>query len=256
MNMIKTPEEIEIMRTSGRILAESLAELRKLAVAGVTTLELDSAAEELIIAKGGKPAFKGYEDFPYALCTSVNQNVVHGLPSEYVLQEGDVVKLDLGVKYQGFNTDSAITVIVGEGSPEAQELVRVTERSLILGIEQARAGKTAGHIGQAIQEYIERHGYGIVRELCGHGIGRSIHEDPQILNYGKAGKGELLKEGMVICIEPMVTLGGRELAKSKDGYGYRSRDNSLTAHVEHTIAITAKGAEVLTQLPSAPKNTL
>lgn len=247
MITLKTKEEIQIIAEGGKILAYALKELEKMAKPGITTLELDRASEALILSKGGKPAFKGYESFPFSLCASVNENVVHGFPSNYVLKEGDIVKLDLGVLYKGFNTDSAITVAVGNVSYEAKRLMNVTKKSLRLGIKKAKVGNTIGDIGNTIQRFVEDQGFGVVRDLCGHGIGKTVHEDPKIPNFGKRGSGEKIVEGMVICIEPMVTMGDYTLRKSDDSYGYATRDNSLSAHYEHTIAITAKGARILTE---------
>lgn len=247
MLSIKSPEEIKIMAEGGKILAMVLAKIEKMVRPGIATLELDRAAEALILQHKAKPAFKGYENFPYSLCVSVNEVVVHGLPSGYVLKDGDVVGLDLGVLHKGYNTDMAITVSVGTISFEAKRLLSVTKKAMKLGIKKAKPGNTTGDIGNTIQRYVEDQGFGIVRNLCGHGIGKELHEDPQIPNYGQRHKGTPLKEGMVICIEPMITMGSQELKKSKDGYGYETKDRSLTAHFEHTIAITKKGPLVLTE---------
>jgi len=252
MVSIKTENEIQIMKEGGKILANVMKELEKIVKPGITTLELDRAAEALILSgpKDGypaKPSFKGYDGFPYSLCASVNENIVHGFPSDYVLEEGDLLKLDLGVLYKGFNTDMAITVAVGKVSFEAKRLIDVTKKSLRLGIKKAKVGNTIGDIGNTIQRFVEDQGFGVVRDLCGHGIGKSVHEDPKILNFGKRGTGEKLVEGMVICIEPMVTAGDYNLRKSDDGYGYATKDNSLSAHFEHTIAITKKGSRILTE---------
>ena len=214
---------------------------------GITTLELDRAAEALILSAGGRPAFKGYDSFPYSLCVSVNENIVHGLPSNYVLKDGDVLKLDLGVLYKGFNTDMAITVAVGKVSFEAKRLINVTKKSLRLGIKKAKIGNTIGDIGNTVQRFAEDQGFGVVRDLCGHGIGKNLHEDPKIPNFGKRAIGEKLTEGMVICIEPMVTMGNYNLKKSADGYGYATKDGSLSAQFEHTIAITKSGPKILTE---------
>lgn len=248
MNLIKTDEEIKIMAEGGKILAKVLKEVEKMVRSGITTLELDRAAEALILASGAKPAFKGYEGFPYTMCVSVNEVIVHGFPSNYVLRDGDIVGLDLGVLHKGYNTDMAITVPVGEISFEAKRLLMVTKKSLRLGIKKARAGITTGDLGHTIQKYIEDQGYGVVRDLCGHGIGKEVHEDPKIPNYGQRHKGVELKEGMVICIEPMVTIGDYSLKKAKDGYGFATRDGSLAAHFEHTLVITKDGAKVLTDI--------
>lgn len=236
------------MAEGGKILATVLKEIAAMVKPGVPTLELDRAAEALILSYGAKPAFKGYDNFPYSLCASVNENVVHGYPSDYKLKEGDIVGLDLGVLYKGFNTDMAVTVAVGEVSFEAKRLLKVTEKALRLGIKKARAGVKTGAIGNTIQRFIEDQGFGVVRTLCGHGIGKEVHEDPYVPNFGKRDTGVELKEGMVICIEPMVTAGDYNLRKSDDGYGFATKDGKLTAHFEHTIAITQDGCRLLTQV--------
>ncbi len=247
MITLKTPEEIQTIREGGKILSATLKALEKMTKPGIATIELDRAAEALIVSHAGaKPAFKGYEGFPYSLCVSVNENIVHGYPSNYKIKDGDLVKLDLGVLYKGFNTDSAITVAVGNVSYEAKRLINVTKKSLRLGIKKAKIGNTIGDIGNTVQRCIEDQGFGVVRDLCGHGIGKTVHEDPKIPNYGKRQSGAKLVEGMVICIEPMVTMGDYNLRHSDDGYGYATRDNSLSAHFEHTIAITRIGPKILT----------
>jgi methionyl aminopeptidase len=248
MITIKTPEEIQIMREGGKILATVLKAIEKTVKPGVTTLELDRAAEALILSYKAKPAFKGYEGFKYTLCASVNENIVHGLPSSYVLKEGDVIGLDLGVIYKGYYSDMAVTVPVGKISFEAKRLLNVTKKSLRLGIKKAKIGNTVSDIGNTVQRFAEDQGYGVVRDLCGHGIGKNLHEEPKIPNFGKRGEGEKLVEGMVICIEPMLTTGDYHLKQAKDGYGFATKDNSLTAHFEHTIAITKKGPFVLTEI--------
>src|SRR3990167_5737536 len=197
MNLIKTPEEIKIMAEGGKILATVLKEIEKMAVAGITTLELDRAAEALILKYGAKPAFKGYEGFPYSLCVSVNDVIVHGYPSDYKLKDGDIVGLDLGVLWKGYNTDMAVTVAVGGGDYETKRLMNVAKTASRMGIKKARAGVTTGDVGNTIQRYIEDQGFGIVRDLCGHGIGKEVHEEPQVPNYGDRHKGTVLKEGMV-----------------------------------------------------------
>jgi len=245
---IKTAEEIEIMAESGKILATVLKEVEKMIKPGITTIELDRASEALILKHGAKPAFKGYDGFPYSLCASINEDIVHGFPSERILKEGDIVGLDLGVLYKGYNSDMAITVAVGNVSFEAKRLIMVTKKALKRGIKKVRPGNTIGDIGNTIQRYIEDQGLGVVRDLCGHGIGKKVHEDPKIPNFGERHKGEVLKEGMVICLEPMVTMGDWHLKGSKDGYGYATKDGSLSAHFEHTIAVTKNGARVLTEI--------
>ena len=246
MIQLKSEKEIKIMEEGGAILAKVLKEVEKLAKPGITTLELDRAAEALILGFGAKPAFKGYEGFPYSLCASVNNVIVHGFPSNYKLKDGDIVGLDLGVLYKGYNTDMAVTVAVGTISYEAKRLIMVAKKSLRIGIKKARALVTTGDLGNTIQRYVEDQGYGVVRDMCGHGIGKNVHEDPQIPNYGQRHKGIELKEGMVICIEPMVTIGDYNLRKAHDGYGFATKDGSLSAHFEHTIAITKDGCKILT----------
>jgi methionyl aminopeptidase len=251
---IKTPQEIEIMAEGGRILAKIMKELEKRVRPGITTMELEKLAESLILKAGGKCSFKGYKSkdgesirpYPFCLCASVNEEIVHVPPSNRVLKEGDVLKLDLGIFYKGFHTDMAITVPVGKVSFEAQRLIRVTKKALKLAIKKVRPGNTFGDIGNTIQRYVESQGFNVVRELCGHGIGRELHEEPKILNYGKRKTGEKIKEGMVFCIEPMVTAGDWHLKRTKDGFGYQTVDGSLTAHFEHTIAVTKNGCKVLT----------
>jgi methionyl aminopeptidase len=253
---IKTPQEIEIMAEGGRILAKIMKELEKRVRPGITTMELEKLAEGLILKAGGKCSFKGYKSkdgesarpYPFCLCTSVNEEIVHVPPSNRVLKEGDILKLDLGIFYKGFHTDMAITVPVGKVSFEAQRLIRVTKKALKLAIKKVRPGNTFGDIGNTIQRYVESQGFNVVRELCGHGIGRELHEEPKILNYGKRKTGEKIKEGMVFCIEPMVTAGDWHLKRTKDGFGYQTVDGSLTAHFEHTIAVTKNGCKVLTNI--------
>lgn len=248
MISIKTENEIEIMREGGRILATVLKELEKRAIPGVTTLDLDRAAEALILSYGALPAFKGYDGFEYSLCASVNENIVHGRPSNYAIKSGDIIGLDLGIIYKGYYSDMAATVPVGEITYEAKRLINVTKKALRLGIKKAKPGNTIGDIGNTIQRFVEDQGFSVVKDLCGHGIGKNLHEDPKIPNFGKRGTGEKIVEGMVICIEPMVTAGSPDLKKADDGYGYAARDGSLTAHFEHTMAITKKGAKVLTEI--------
>jgi methionyl aminopeptidase len=248
MITIKTQEEIEIMAKSGKILATVLKELEKIVKPGITTLDLDRLAEVLILSMDAKPAFKNYDGFPYTLCASVNEVVVHGYPSGYSLKEGDIIGLDLGVVYKGYYSDMAITVSVGEIPFETKRLINVTKKALRLGIKRVKPGNTTGDIGNTIQRFVEDQGFGVIRDLCGHGIGKDLHEDPKIMNFGKRDSGVELKEGMVICIEPMVTMGDYNLKTAQDGYGYATRDNSLTAHFEHTIVVTKKGSRVLTAI--------
>ena len=248
MISIKTPAEIKIMREAGRMLSRVMEEVGKKVKPGVTTNYLDKAAEGLILKYGAKPNFKGYQGFPATLCTCINEELVHCVPStKRKLKEGDIVTLDGGLIFKGFNSDMAVTIPVGKVSPEAQRLVRVTKKALKRGIKKVRPGNTFGDIGNTIQRYVEGQGYGVVRDLCGHGIGREIHEDPQIPNYGKRGQGLKIKEGMVFCIEPMVTIGDWKIKTARDGYGYQTKDGSLSAHFEHMIAVTRIGCQVLTK---------
>jgi len=246
MISIKTPEEIKMMAEGGKRLAEIMKELEKMVKPGIATKELDRAAEALILKSGGKPSFKGYQGFPATLCTSVNEEIVHVIPSERKLKEGDTISLDVGMKYKGFHSDMAVTLPVGEVSLEAQRLIRVTKKALKRGIKKTKAGNTFGDISNTIQRYVENQGYNVVKELCGHGIGKEIHEEPQILNYGKRRTGPEIKEGMVFCLEPMVTVGHWKLKKMEDGQGYETADGSLSCHFEHMIAVTNDGIKILT----------
>ena len=255
---IKVAEEIEIMAEGGKILAKIMKELEKQVRPGITTKELDKVAEDLILKSGGKCSFKGYQGFPTCLCASINEEIVHAVPSERKLKEGDIISLDLGILYKGFHTDMAVTLPVRIVNPEVQRLIDVTKKALEIGIEKLKPGNYIGDISKAIQKYVEREGFNVVRELCGHGIGRKLHEAPQILNsvsfdevtvdkvkYQEDAKIKL-KEGMVLCLEPMVTVGDWRIKKSKDGFGYETKDGSLSCHFEHTIAVTKNGAKVLT----------
>jgi len=249
---IKTKEEIELMRESGRIAAGILKKVQEAVRPGVTTKELDKLAEELVFEYGVQAAFRGQpsgkngESYPAVLCTSVNSVVVHGLPSDYKLKEGDILGLDFGVVYKGWYSDLAVTLPVGEVSDAARRLIDVTKRALRQGLKKIHPGNTTGDVGNTIQRWAESHGYQVVRDLCGHGIGRELHEEPQVPNFGKRHKGEVLKEGMVIAVEPMVVTGSWELAYSLDDQGFETKDKSLSAHFEHTVAVTADGYEVLT----------
>jgi methionyl aminopeptidase len=246
---IKTKEEIEIMREGGEILAKILAELSDAAKPGVTTEELDKLAGELVLKYKVKSSFLGHEGYPATLCASINDEIVHGLPSDKKLTEGDLFKIDMGVIHKGFHTDSAVTVIVigGEIDSTKQKLLNVTKESLRIGISKAIIGNTIGDIGAAIQKYVEDQGFNVVLDLVGHGIGRELHEPPQIPNYGELGTGPKLKEGMVIAIEPMVVTGEGRYKEAKDGFTFKTRDGGLAAHFEHTVAITADGPQILTK---------
>ncbi len=246
MITIKSKKEIEVMREGGKILARIMKELEKRVKPGITTIELNRAAEALILKSGGKCSFKGYEGYPTCLCASINQEIVHVVPSARVLKEGDVISLDLGIFYKGFHADMAVTLPVGKVLPETARLIRVTKKALKRGIKKAKPGNTFGDIGNTIQRYVEGQGFGVVRDLCGHGIGRELHEDPQILNYGSRHTGEEIKEGMVFCLEPMVVVGDYNIKKNKDGFGFETQDGSLSAHFEHMMVATKNGAKVLT----------
>jgi methionyl aminopeptidase len=249
---LKSRAEIEKMRRANVIVAEVLASLKEKVKPGVTTLELDALAEELTYKKGATPAFKGYQVngrvFKHSLCASVNEEIVHGIPSDRVLRDGDIIGMDFGVIYEEFYGDSAITVGVNEVSPEANRLMEVTEKALRDGITNLREGNRLGDVASIIQEVAEGAGYSVVREFVGHGIGRKLHEEPPVPNYGEAGKGCRLREGMVLAVEPMVNAGKREIELKEDGWTAVTKDNSLAAHFEHSIAITKNGPYVLSQL--------
>ena len=246
MISIKSEKEIEVMKEGGRILAEIMAELENKVEPGITTKHLDKVASDLVLKYGAKPSFKNYQGFPDTLCTSINEELVHCLPSNRKLQRGDIISLDLGVRYKGFHSDMAVTIPVGKISPEAQRLIRITRKALKRGLRKVRPGNTFGDIGNTIQRYVEDQGYGVVRKLCGHGIGKEVHQEPQIPNYGKRKSGPNLAEGMTFCIEPMVTVGDWHLKKAKDGYGFQTKDSSLCAHFEHTLVVTQNGCKILT----------
>ena len=246
MILIKTEKEIKIMRESGKILARIMKELEEMVRPGITTKYLDKVAENLILKCGAKPSFKNYEGFPATICSCINEEIVHCIPCDRKLKQGDIFSIDMGVLYKGYHSDMAVTVPVGKISPEAQRLIRITKKALKRGIKKVRPGNTFGDIGNTIQRYVEGQGYGIVRDLCGHGIGKEVHQEPQVPNYGKRKTGPEIKQGMTFCIEPMVTVGDWRLKKAKDGYGYQTKDNSLCAHFEHTLAVTQNGCKILT----------
>ena len=245
MVILKSPKEIEKIRQSNVIVAEILEILRKKVVPGTDTLTLDKISEEQGLARNAKPAFKGYRGYPYSLCTSVNQQVVHGFPSRRPLKEGDILSMDFGIFYNGYYGDSAITVPVGKVSEVARGLMETTKKALFLGIDQAAPGKRLSDISHAIQSHVEAAGFSVVRKFVGHGIGKALHEDPQIPNYGKPGMGIRLKPGMVIAIEPMVNVGSYEVKTLEDGWTTVTKDGSLSAHFEHTVAITEDGPVIL-----------
>jgi len=252
MVVCRTKEEIEKIRRAGRIVAEVLRDLRQMAQPGVTTRELDRYAEAKIRARGGIPTFKGYRGFPASICTSINEEVVHGIPSDRKLQAGDIVGIDCGVTLDGYVADAAITVPVGEVSEELQRLIRVTEEALYRAIAQARVGNRLYDISYAVQSYAEAHGYSVVRDFCGHGVGRQMHEDPQVPNFGTPGRGLRLRPGLVLAIEPMLNMGTYEVEIAEDGWTVRTVDRKPSAHFEHTIAITERGPIILTTLDAEP----
>jgi methionyl aminopeptidase len=247
----KSKKELDKMRASGRLVAQVREELRRMVQPGVTTLELDMAAEKMIREAGALPTFKGYHGYPFSICASVNEQVVHGFPSNYELKDGDIFSLDVGVTLGGYVGDTATTVPVGTVSDSLRKLIRVAEECLERAIEQCRPGHYLGDIGWAVQSLAEEHGYGVVRDYVGHGIGRKMHEDPQIPNYGKPGTGIKIKAGYVFAVEPMINMGTHRTKTLADGWTVVTLDGQPSAHVEHTIAITEEGPEVLTRLPEA-----
>jgi methionyl aminopeptidase len=250
--ILRSRSEIEKLKISCQIVAEILERLREQIKPGITTFELDALSEELALKKHAKPAFKGYHGYPFALCTSVNEQVVHGMPSKrQQLKEGDIISLDFGVVFNGYYGDAALTAPVGAISAEALRLCAVTEESLYEGISQAIAGNRLSDISHAIQDYVEKRGYSVVREFVGHGIGQHLHESPQIPNYGPPGKGVKLKPGMVLAVEPMINAGGPEVEVLEDQWTAVTRDRKLSAHFEHTIAVGDEGPMILTRLETS-----
>lgn len=251
MIFLKTDEEIELMRDANRLVGMTLGEMAKHIKPGVTPAQLDKIAKEFIQDHGAIPSFLGYKgapgavDFPGAICASVNEQVVHGFPTDYVLKEGDVISVDCGTELNGFCGDSAYTFCVGEVAEDVKALLRTTKEALYLGIEKAVEGNRVGDIGDAVQTYCEKHGYSVVRELVGHGIGRKMHEAPEVPNYGKRGTGPLLKKGMCIAIEPMINMGSKNIVFENDGWTVRTRDRKPSAHFEHTVAIRQGKADIL-----------
>jgi len=253
---IKTPEDIEILREGGKRHAFILKKIAKFVAPGVSTKDLDDLAAKLIAEGGDKAAFLGYKPYgakrpyPASICVSVNDAVVHGIPNEepYILKTGDIVTLDLGLDHKGMITDMAVTVPVGKIDAKAKKLLKITKESLDLGIKVVKPGNTTGHIGEAIESHVSQYGFGVVEELAGHGVGYSVHEDPYIPNYGKAGEGETLVSGMVIAIEPIINEGSKKIRLDKDGYTYRTADGLRSAHFEHTVVITDSGCEILTKI--------
>jgi len=244
---IKSPEEIKIMAKGGQILAKIIREIRVKVEPGVTTQELDELADKLILDYGVRPAFKNYQGFPKTLCTSINEQIVHAVPSKRELVDGDILSLDLGILYQDFNLDMAVTLPVGSVDPEIGRLIRATKKALRRAIARTKVGKTIGDLSQAIQKHVEDQGFEVVRDLCGHGIGKKLHEDPEIPNFGQRHKGPELKVGMTLAIEPMVVIGKPGIKKGTDGSAYQTIDGSISVHFEHTVAVTEKGPKVLTE---------
>lgn len=250
MITLKTREEIEKMRAAGRVVAVTLSQVSASITPGkTTTQDLDTLAESLIRQHGAVPSFKGYKGYPKSTCIAVNDEVVHGIPSSRVLSEGDIVGIDLGAILHGWHADAAITVPVGRVSKKAKQLLETARNALYAGIRQARPGNHLTDISYAIQEYVESHGFSVVRDLVGHGIGRDMHEEPQVPNFGRPGRGPRLEVGMTLAIEPMVNVGGFQVETQKDGWTIVTKDGSLSAHFEHTVAITETGPDVLTLLP-------
>lgn len=250
MIYLKTPEEMAIIQANGEILGKCHAEVAKAIKPGVSTLELDKIAYEFIKDHGAHPSFLNYQvgnkKYAYSLCISVNDVVVHGLPGDLVLQEGDIISIDAGVYKNNFHADSAYTYGIGNVAAEVQKLLQVTKESLYQGLNQAQVGKRVGDVGNAVQVYTESLGYGVVRELVGHGVGKNLHESPEVPNYGRRGDGAKLKDGMVIAIEPMINLGKRQITVDKDGWTIRTIDRKASAHFEHTVGVTAAGPKALT----------
>lgn len=255
MIYLKTEDEINLIKVSAQLLGKAHAEVATWVKPGVTTGKLDAVAEEYIRDNGGIPSFKGFNRFPASLCISVNEVVVHGIPGGYVLKEGDIVSIDCGVKLNGYHSDSAYTYPVGEVSKEVMNLLTATKRSLYKGIEQAVDGLRIGDIGHAVQSYVEERGYTVVRELVGHGVGKDLHEAPEVPNYGKRGKGIRLREGMVLAIEPMINLGTKAVVQERDGWTIRTNDRKYSAHFEHTVVVRKGKAEILTTFDYIEKVT-
>jgi len=242
---LRDREEVEAIRAAAQVVASTLQLMRREVRAGVTTSELDRLAEEFIRSQGGRPSFKGYRGFPASICSSVNDQVVHGIPGPRELKDGDIVGIDVGVELEGYHGDAAWTFPVGEVSDEAKRLLQVTREALAMGIAQARPGGRIGDISHAVQSHVEAAGFSVVRELVGHGIGREMHEEPQVPNYGPPGRGPRLMVGQVLAIEPMVNIGGAEVVTGSDGWTIATRDGSLSAHFEHTVAVGATGPVIL-----------
>lgn len=248
MIVLKSPRELDVMRRAGKVVAEVLHRLSAIVRPGITTLELDRLAEEWIIARGARPAFKGYQGYPASICTSINNEVVHGIPSDRRLNDGDIISIDVGVELDGFYGDAAVTLPVGEVSETAKKLLAVTKEALMAGIAAAKPNRRLSDISHAVQTAVESQGFSVVREYVGHGIGQRMHEEPQLPNYGPPGMGPVLKPGLTLAIEPMVNVGAPDVETLADGWTVVTKDGSLSAHFEHTVAITDGEPEILTQL--------
>lgn len=248
MIYLKNNREITIMREGGKILAEIMAKLKDETKVGIKTIQLEILAKNLIKKNQVKPSFLGEDGFPSVLCVSINDEIVHGLPSERVIKNGDIVSLDFGIIYKGFHSDMAITIPVGEVEAESLRLIKTTKKVLKLAIKKAKVGNTLGDVGNIIERYITARGFYVIKDLCGHGIGRRLHEDPQVLNFGKRYHGIKLEEGMTICIEPMAAVGTSKIKQIKGEFAFRTTDGSMSSHFEHTIAITKNGPKILTKI--------
>ena len=246
MITIKSEREIELLKIAGNIVYQTHQYLKPFIKEGITTKELDKLAEDFIRSKDATPSFKGYEGFPSTLCTSINSEVVHGFPSDRKLKNGDIISIDIGACFKGYHGDSAWTYIVGEVDDKTKQLLEDTEKSLFVGLEQVKPGNRIGDIGYAIEQYARKHNLGVVRELCGHGVGTSVHEDPEVPNYGIPNTGPKLKEGMVIAVEPMLTLGSPKVFLHDNDWTVDTQDGSLSAHFEHTVVVTKDGYQILT----------
>jgi len=248
MIKIKSQKELDTIREGSKLLAGILLKLKDKVVPGVTTVELNRLAESLIFDCGGTSSFRGYEGFPATICTSINNEIVHGVPSNRVLKEGDILSIDIGMLYKGFHSDTALTVAVGQVDSEKVRLIRSAKKALKRGLKKVRPGNTFGDIGNTIQRYVESQGFTVIEGLCGHGIGKNLHEDPEVYNTGKRRSGPEMKKGMVFCIEPMLSNGGAEIERADNGLTFKTKDGSLAAHFEHTVAVTDEGCETLTEV--------
>jgi len=249
----KTKEEIELIRESSLLVGKTIAEVAKSIKPGVTTLQLDSIAEQFIKDHNAMPSFLGYSGFPNSLCISVNDVVVHGIPSKYVIKEGDIISVDCGVFKNGFHGDSAYSFAVGEVGEDKRKLLAVTLESLLKGIEKVKVGNRIGDVSFAVQQHAEANGYGVVRELVGHGLGKDLHEKPEVPNFGKQGRGQKILEGLVIAIEPMINMGTKNVVHENDGWTIRTQDRKVSAHFEHTVAVTSNGVDVLSSFEEIEK---